>query len=305
MNGERDLGITLAGGGNRAFYLLGLLNRWGERLLPRVAAAATCSAGACVLLMYLSERRPEARRLFQERTRGIERNLDWRRLMRGERLAPHGAIYRETLLTTFDGGGYERIRAQPFPIYVLASAFPARLPAALATTLGMAAYQTEKALRPRLMHPTFGRSLGFAPFVADARECRDAEELADLVMASSATPPFTPLGRFRGRPLLDGGMIDNVPAFVAEAAPGVRRNLVLLTRPYDRNVLGVHGSRLYVAPTRPVPVSRWDYTRPHLLEDTVDMGEQEADVHWPEVARFLETLAPQGRGRRPDGTKNR
>jgi len=53
-------------------------------------------------------------------------------------------------------------------------------------------------------------------------------------------------------------MIDNVPAFVVEGAPGVRRNLVLLTRPYDPATLGVHGPRLYVAPTRPVPVSRWD-----------------------------------------------
>ena len=286
MSGGRDLGITLAGGGNRAFYQLGLLNRWGEQLLPRLAAAATCSAGACVLLMYLSRRRPEARSLFQERTRGIERNLDWRRLVRGQRLAPHGDIYRETLLTTFAGGGFERIREQPFPIFVLASAFPARLPAALATTLGIAAYQTEKALRPRLMHPSFGRALGFTPFVVDARDCTDAEELADLVMASSATPPFTPLGRFRGTRLLDGGMIDNVPAFVAEGAPGVRRNLVLLTRPYDAATLGLQGSRFYVAPTRPVPVSRWDYTRPHLLEDTVDMGEREADAHWAEVAGF-------------------
>jgi predicted patatin/cPLA2 family phospholipase len=286
MNDARDLGITLAGGGNRAFYQLGLLNRWGARLLPRVAAAATCSAGACVLLMYLSQRRPEARSLFQERTRGIERNLDWRRLLRGERLAPHADIYRETLLTTFGGGGFERIVGQPFPIFVLASAFPARLPAALATTLGMAAYQAEKALRPGLMHPTFGRALGFTPFIADARACRDGEELADLVMASSATPPFTPLRRFRGTRLLDGGMIDNVPAFAAEGTPGVRRNLVLLTRPYDAATLGLHGSRFYVAPTRPVPVSRWDYTRPHLLEDTVEMGEQEADLHWDQVARF-------------------
>jgi predicted acylesterase/phospholipase RssA len=286
MSGERDLGITLAGGGNRAFYQLGLLNRWGARLLPRVAAAATCSAGACVLLMYLSERRPEARRVFQERTRGIRRNLDWRRPLRGEPLAPHGAVYRETLLTTFDGGGFERIREQPFPIYVLASAFPAWLPAGLATAVGIAAYQAEKAVRPQVLHPSFGRALGFTPFVTDARDCRDAEELADLVMASSATPPFTPVGRFRGRPLLDGGMIDNVPAFVAEAAPGVRRTLVLLTRPYDPASLGVHGARLYVAPTRPVPISRWDYTQPHLLEDTVDMGEREADVHWEELERF-------------------
>ena len=287
MTTRRDLGITFAGGGNRAFYQLGLLNRWGEHLLPRVAAAATCSAGACVLLMYLSQRRPEARRLFQERTRGIVRNLDWRRPLRGEPMAPHGAVYRETLLTTFDGGGFDRIRAQPFPIYVLASAFPEWLPAGLATMIGIAAYQTEKAVRPGVLHPSFGRALGFTPFVTDARACRDPEELADLVMASSATPPFTPLGRFRGRRLLDGGMIDNAPAFLVEDESEVRRNLVLLTRPYPPAVIGRQGRRLYVAPTTPVPVSRWDYTQPLLLEDTVDMGEREADVHRAAVEALL------------------
>jgi len=287
MTGRRDLGITLAGGGNRAFYQLGLLNRWGDWLLPRTAAMATCSAGACVVLMYLTARRAEARSVFQARTRGLVRNLDWRRVLRGERLAPHGEIYREILVTILAEGGFERVRAQPFPIYVLASAFPAMMPAGLATTVGIAAYQAEKALRRGLLHPTFGRALGFRPLVIDARTCETAEELTALVLASSATPPFTPLGRFRSARLLDGGMIDNAPAFVAEAEPAVRRNLVLLTRPYPPDVIGRRGNRLYIAPTAPPPISRWDYTQPHLLEDTVDMGEQEAEVHRPAVEGFL------------------
>jgi predicted acylesterase/phospholipase RssA len=292
----RDLGITFAGGGNRAFYQLGLLNRWGDWLLPRVAAVATCSAGACVVLMYLTARRAEARTVFQARTRGLVRNLDWRRVLRGERLAPHGDIYRDILDAMFADGGFERVREQAFPVYVLASAFPERLPGAVATTMGIAAYQAEKAMRRGLLHPTFGRALGFEPLVVDARTCETADELTSLVMASSATPPFTPLGLFRARRLLDGGMIDNAPAFVAEAEPAVRRNLVILTRPYPPGVIGRQGNRLYLAPTAQPPVSRWDYTQPHLLEDTVDMGEQEADVHRPAVEAFLdeEGLGPGG-----------
>jgi predicted acylesterase/phospholipase RssA len=44
----RDIALTFAGGGNRAFYQLGLLNAWQETLLPRTAVVAACSAGACV-----------------------------------------------------------------------------------------------------------------------------------------------------------------------------------------------------------------------------------------------------------------
>jgi predicted acylesterase/phospholipase RssA len=286
--GSPNLGLTFAGGGNRAFYQLGLMNRWGERLRSRVGAVAACSAGACVARMWLTGRRAEARAVFQARTKGITRNLDWRRPLGGEPLAPHGRVYRDTLLALLADGGLELVQQQPFPVLVLASGFSSRVPAGLAVVAGIAAYQIEKALRPAMVHPGFGRRLGFTPVVADARTCETATELADLVLASSATPPFTPLGRFRGRRLLDGGMVDNVPAFVAEQADGVRRTLVLLSRPYPGRVTGARGSRFYVAPTAPVPVDRWDYTRPHLLEDTVDMGEREADVHQQELDAWLD-----------------
>src|SRR5206468_12436179 len=119
------------------------------------------------------------------------------------------------------------------------------------------------------------------PVAIDARICESAEELANLILASSATPPFTPIGRFRGLRLLDGGMIDNAPAFVAEEHKEARRNIVLLSRPYHPSVLGIQGRRLYIAPSMPTPIGRWDYTQPHLLDETVAMGEREAMLHSP------------------------
>lgn len=284
---QRDLAITFAGGGNRAFYQYGLMLRWWERLHPRVAALSTCSAGACVAVMLLTGRRALARDEFLARTAGLTRNLDLRRLLRGRRLAPHGEVYRAILERLLEDGGLERVRAQPFPIFVLTSAFPAWWPSALAAMVGISAYQLEKSLDQRLLHPTFGRRLGFEPAVFDARECETVGELADLVLASSSTPPFTPVGRYRGRALLDGGMVDNAPAFVGDGAQGVRRNLVLMTRPYAPDLLGVRGARLYLAPTEPVPVGRWDYTRPLALDDAVTLGERDAERHGRLVAKFL------------------
>lgn len=283
----RDLVLTFAGGGNRAFYQLGLITRWHERLLPRTAAIASCSAGACVITTHLSGRRDEARRYWMDRTRGITRNFDWSKLLRGERPAPQGAIYRDTLLVTFADGGLERIRRQPFPIYVLASSFPALLPSAMAVTLGITLYSIERSMR-RAPHPRSPRLVGFRAVAVDARDCETAEELANLILASSATPPFTPLGTFRGQRLLDGGMIDNAPAFIVEERhPEARRSIVLMSRPYHPSVMGVQGRRLYVAPTQPTPIDRWDYTRPHLLDDTVAMGEREADLHAPLLDSYL------------------
>jgi predicted acylesterase/phospholipase RssA len=264
-----------------------LLNRWHERLLPRTAAIASCSAGACVITTFLSGRREEARRFWLERASGITRNFDWSKLLTGQRPAPQGEIYRETLLVTFAEGGLERIRAQPFPIYVLASAFPVVLPRALAVALGIGMYSVERSMR-RAPHPVSPRWLGFKAVAVDARSCETVEELATLILASSATPPFTPLGLFRGQRLLDGGMIDNAPAFVVESRhPELRHSIVMLSRPYHPTVMGIQGERLYLAPSRPTPIGRWDYTQPHLLDETVAMGEREAELHAPLLERYF------------------
>jgi hypothetical protein len=263
------------------------MQAWGDRLLPRLAGIASCSAGACVAVMWLTGRRAAAREVFLARTRGLTSNVDLRRALRGERIAPHGEVYRDILLVMLRDGGIDRIRRLPWPVLVLASAFPRWLPSALATVMGISAYQLEKALRPRLLHPTFGRALAFRPHVFDMRDCETADELTALVLASSATPPFTPVGRFRGRRYLDGGMVDNAPAFVADTIPGVTRNLVLLTRPYPGEVLGRHGNRLYLAPLQPPPIDRWDYRRPEGVDETVELGLREAREHQPALDAFL------------------
>jgi predicted acylesterase/phospholipase RssA len=282
-----DILLTFAGGGNRAFYQLGLLSRWEQTLLPRVAAVASVSAGACVITTFLSGRREEARQFWLDRAKGITRNFDWSKLLRGERPAPQGEIYHETLLVTFREGGLERIRQQPFPIYVLAAQFPWHTPRMLSVALGIGMYSLERTIR-RAPHPRSPRWLGFTPIAVDARLCETPEELAALILASSATPPFTPIGNFRGVKLLDGGMIDNAPAFVAESQhPDARHSIVMLSRPYHPSVMGIQGRRLYLAPTRPTPIGRWDYTQPHLLDETVRMGEDEAELHLPLLTRYL------------------
>lgn len=284
---KRDLALTFAGGGNRAFYTMGLLAQWQDVLLPRTAVVSSCSAGACVIATFLSGRRDEARRYWLSRVQGISRNFDWTNVLRGKRPAPQGEIYRDTLLVTFADGGLERIRQHPFPIYVLAASLPRLLPAAVSAALGIGLYSAERSVK-RGPHPRLpGLILGFEPVAVDARDCTSPEELANLILASSATPPFTPIGDFRGRRLLDGGMVDNAPAFLAERHPDVARSIVLLTRPYHPSVLGVQGKRLYLAPTRPTPINRWDYTQPHLLDETIAMGEREAALHRRALDAYL------------------
>jgi predicted patatin/cPLA2 family phospholipase len=153
--------------------------------------------------------------------------------------------------------------------------------------VGLAAYSLEREMNRGRLHPRIGRRLGFRPVVVDARTCEDPEDLVDLVLASSATPPFTGVGRHRGVRLLDGGMVDNAPAFVADQVPGIVRNLVLLTRPYPPASLGWRQSRLYLCPTEPVPINRWDYTRLERVEATLELGRRDAERHAGSMMQFL------------------
>lgn len=284
---ERDIAVTFAGGGNRAFYQLGLMKVWHERLSRRIGCMATCSAGACVAALHLSGRSEEVGLYWKERTRSVTKNFEWRRLFKGKRPTPHEPLYREMLLYAFSSGGLERITSQPFPVLVLATSYPRSLPSFAAVALALCAYKLEKKTRPAMIHPTYGRRVGFEAQVFDARDCRTPEELADLIIASSATPPFTRVGSFRGRRLLDGGVIDNVPAFLADEVQGIERNLIMLTRPYPRDAIGIQGPRFYVAPREALPVERWDFTRPDLLEATVKIGERDAERNIDLLAEFI------------------
>ncbi len=286
---ERRLGLVFAGGGNRAFYQLGLMQAWDD-LWSRASAVAACSAGACVVAMALSGRAAATADFWKRRRAGVTRNINWWHPLVGKPLTPHAPIYRDTVRFCLADGGFERIRAQPFPLLVLTSQLPRGLPPVAATILGLTAYNLEKRLKRGLTHPAWGRRLGFRPAAFDMRECATADELTALILASSATPPFTPLGRIANQALLDGGLVDNVPAFLLDDCPDVARQAVLMSRPYPAEVIGRQGRRLYVAPLAPPPVSRWDYTRPDLVEATIAQGEREARLHRPALDALLAEL---------------
>ncbi|MFL6212538.1 MAG: patatin-like phospholipase family protein [Blastocatellia bacterium] len=284
---SRNLGLTFAGGGTCSFYQLGVMNRWREQLLPRLAALSAVSAGACVAALMLSRREAEVAELWKTRSRDVTRNFDWRRLLAGQRPTQHETIYRDLLLNAFSEGGFERIRSQPFPIFILATAFSARMPAMLAGLLGLCAYRVERRLRKRPLDFNFGRKVGLTAAVFDARDCREPAELVDLIIASSATPPFTSVGAFSGRRLLDGGLIDNAPAFLTEGAAGVARNVILLTQPHADISVSRQGRRLIISPAQPLPLKAWDYTHPDLIFDIVAQGERDAERYDADLSDFL------------------
>ena len=74
---------------------------------------------------------------------------------------------------------------------------------------------------------------------------------------------------YRGQRVHDGGIIDNVPAHLADGRQG--RTLVLLSKRY-KSELPEPGQRVYVQPGEPINIDKFDYANPAGLQQTYDLG---------------------------------
>ncbi|CAN7543609.1 patatin-like phospholipase family protein [Trinickia sp. LjRoot230] len=270
--------VVLAGGGNRCWWQAGFWDVVQPEigLKPRVIAGV--SAGAATACMLYTRDSRWVMRYYEQALRHNAKNAYWSNLWRrGAPVFPHYRIYRQALVDIF-GEPFAKLADAP-EIRVGVSHLPRWLGAHASVAAGLIAYNIEKYLR-KTLHPTLGKTLGFRPEYVRVQDCADVDELADLIVQSSCTPPFTPVLRRDGKPVLDGGMVDNVPVGALDASPG--RVLVMVTRRYPRPQTFVvsHGDqqRLYVQPSRKVPISSWDYTQPALMQTAYDLGRTDGEA---------------------------
>jgi len=185
-------------------------------------------------------------------------------------------MYRATICRTVDDADLQLLREGP-ELRVVVARPPRWLGPRLALLAGLGCYVLEKRLRDPL-HGTLSRRVGFSAEVLSTRECRSPEAVADLILASSCTPPFTTLIRRGGAPVLDGSLVDSAPVFALRGTP--RRVLVLLTRRYGELPSGGAGEPMmtYVQPSEPITISKWDYTNPDGLQRTFDLGRRDGEA---------------------------
>ncbi|MDR5810463.1 patatin-like phospholipase family protein [Caballeronia sp. LZ019] len=282
--------VVFAGGGNRCWWQAGFWDVIQPELKLRPRIIAGISAGAATACMLYTN---DARRVmdyYAQALRGNTKNAYWGNLLRGQSVFPHYRIYRQALLDIFADRFHELASAPEIRIGV--SHLPRWLGARSAVAAGLIAYNIEKYVR-KTLHPTLGQALGFHPEFVRAQECATIEDLADLILQSSSTPPFTPILRRNGRPVLDGGMVDNVPVSALDASPGMV--LVMVTRlyPRERTFVVPHGEqrRIYVQPSRKVPISSWDYTSPSQMQHAYDLGRADGEDFLERLPRLMQTAS--------------
>lgn len=266
--------VVFAGGGCRCLWQAGFMVEAASALEIVPTEVAGASAGAAIACMYYAGRTDFAMEHFKEATSRNRRNFYPFRIFGRQPVFPQYTMYRDLMLKTMDGPAMKKLKKGP-DIRILVSRPPAWLGPRSATLIGISAYLTDKHLYGSV-HPKLPSRLGFYPEVESARDCETAEALADLVLASSCTPPFTPIMRRNGATVLDGGLIDNVPMRALSNNEGTA--LILLTRQYPQTAIPAIAGRVYVQPSRPSPIAKWDYTNPRGIQEVFDLGKRDGET---------------------------
>ena len=260
--------VVFAGGGCRSVWQAGFWHAAANALALDRAVIGCVSAGAAMACLVKAKQTLKGVDVFKQNFANNPKNAYLSNLGTSQSVFPQHRMYRKGLIAVLDEAAMNKIRQSP-GIRVLIATPPAALTPMLSTILGIGVYTLEKQLL-KPMHPTWSQKVGFKPLVVPAEKCDSVEQLTDLVLQSSCTPPFVPVLYRKGQPVLDGGLIYNVPVGTVEDVKGPM--LVLLSRCYPTNRIPSTKGRVYVQPSRTPFISRWDYTNPDGLQKTFDLG---------------------------------
>lgn len=268
--------VVFAGGGNRCFWQAGAWQTIQAHIDKAPQNIASVSAGSAISCSLFSNKFDTVYETTLKVMTDNKKNRYWENLFTREPIHPHNRLYRYIIETAIDQEGLATLKQGP-KNHILVAHIPSWLGPKSATLVGLSAYQLEKKLfHP--VHPKFGKALGFKSEFITVQECGSINELCNLIVSSSCTPPFTPLMYQSGKAVLDGGMIDNIPVHGVSHYPG--DTLILCSRPY-KNLPNIPG-RTYLAPSNSVAVNAWDYTNPQAIIATFKQGKEDAQ-------RFLDS----------------
>lgn len=277
--------LIMQGGGIRCLWQAGFLSavapHW-ERMPGTIFAV---SAGAAIACAFAADRLDAGVETFREAVSRNKKNFYPSHLLCRKPAFPHAAMYRALLSDVLNDSGMKALR-RGADVEILLCRPPRRLSAVTVKALLLGIGLSRRFSTTRKISSTLIRMSGLSPEFVSVRSCLDARSVTDLVLASSSTPPFTPLFSYQGRHALDGGVLESVP--MSGLRPAGAGALVMLTSPYrpvtQRSLLSQHSALTYVAPSRHVDGAPWDYANPRLLDAFYSLGKEDG-------ARFVESKA--------------
>jgi len=156
----------------------------------RPEAISAVSASAAVACAMVCRRLEFAVDCFKAAMAKNAKNIYLSHLFKRQRIFPHAVIYREGLLRAFDESALEKLYAGP-DIQVLVTRTSPKLPGYAGLPIGLSLCAFRGLVRHRWCQRVEER-LGLCRELIPVKHCTTPSQLADLVLASSCTPPFTP-----------------------------------------------------------------------------------------------------------------
>lgn len=258
--------LVFSGGGLRCFWQGGFMDVVRDALDLAPARITGVSGGGLGSAAYIAHRGHDLLDAMSAAFARNESNIEWHRPDAVTGVTPHQEIYRRVAEHVLDDDACSAIAEGP--AYQVLIGHPPGDGGRIAGTAATLAYEAELHL-VNSPHFNWAEKLGVTASLVDARRAARDGRLVDLVCAAATIPPvFTP-PEWDGRPVIDGGMVDQAPM----PEPDEGRTLVLLTRQY-RSLPQIEG-RDYVWPSNPVPVDKIDFTDPGALQKAWNTGESD------------------------------
>ena len=219
----------------------------------RPSAISAVSASSTVACAFVCRRLEFAIDCFKVAIGSKAKNTFVARMLHGKRILPHADIYRHAVLRIFDQAAMQNLITGP-DIHILVTRISEKLPkypSMLAGLLvcGLHAFASGRCWRH------VEAQVGFRKEFISVKKCATPADLADLVLASSCTPPFTPLYSLHGRPVLDGGLTESVPLGGLPQKEGLA--LVLLTA--KPAATSRSPGIVYAGPSEEIRTGGWTY----------------------------------------------
>ena len=265
---EKIKSIVFAGGGSRCLWQSGFFQALPKQFTKTIENVSAVSAGSFMACIAFADINQECLEYFKKISSKNKKNFYPENLFSRKPLFPQYKMYRQGIMDLFGKKELSRLVNGP-SIKILSAVPPKGMPPAAATIAGLAIYSIEKKIKYPI-HPTWTKSAGFSPEITDTKTCKSAKELADAILQSSCTPPIMPILKKNNKTVLDGGLIDNVPAWILDKTPG--KKLVLLSRKYPFKDIMEKNNRVYVQPSSEIKIKRWDYTSPSGIQEAYNQG---------------------------------
>ena len=183
--------VVFAGGGCRCLWQVGFWHVVSPELKLEPDIFTGVSAGAAMACMIIAGTEDIGLQLMKEAVAANKKNFYLKNIIKKEKVFPHYEIYRNTIIKTFNSDALARLKKGP-ELRILITNPPRYLGAISGTLIGLMSYTIEKhTTKP--VHPKFASRLGYKPMVIKLNDCNTAEEVADMILCSSCTPPIVPI----------------------------------------------------------------------------------------------------------------